>query len=99
MLADKLKYASWSSPFEKHRSNIMADYDSAAKLRRFVLSLWKGVTYPVDLSDIADMDKKHFGIVVELMTSYHALREIYKLFMKLEKQIFWKVKNQNYDLL
>lgn len=73
MLADKLKSVPWTSPFDKHSSIIMADYYTAAKLKRFVLSLWKGITYPEDFSYIAGMDKKHFGIVVELMTSYHVL--------------------------
>ncbi len=70
-LADKLKAVPWVSPFVTHAGVILADYGTASKIRRFVLSLYNGHTYPVDLSDIAGMDNHHFQIVLDLMTSYH----------------------------
>jgi len=52
-----------------------------------VLSLYNGHAYPVDLSDISGMDKRHFGIVLELMTSYHTLGENDKALIKLAEEI------------
>ena len=86
-LAEQLKATPWVSPFVKHRAIILADYGTAAKLRRIVLSLYNGHAYPVDLSDISGMDKRHFGIVLELMTSYHTLGENDKAFLKLAEEI------------
>jgi len=74
-LVAELKATAWVSPFVKHEEVILACYGTASKLRRFVLSLYNGHAYPVDLSDISGMDKKHFGIVQDLMSSYHNLGE------------------------
>lgn len=65
----------------------MAYYGTASKLRRFVLSLYNGHAFPVDLSDISGMDKKHFGIVLELMGSYHTLGENDADMMRLAEEI------------
>jgi len=86
-LAESLKATPWVSPFVKHQSVILADYGTAATLRRFVLSLYNGHAFPVDLSDISGMDKRHFGIVLELMTSYHTLGENDKATLKLAERI------------
>lgn len=86
-LANSLKASPWVSPFVKHAGVILADYGAASKIRRFVLSLYNGHAYPVDLSDIAGMDKQHFGIVVELMSSYHILGENDKDMLKIAEQI------------
>jgi hypothetical protein len=86
-LAESLKVTPWVSPFVKHQSVILADYGTAATLRRFVLSLYNGNAFPVDLSDIRGMDKRHFGIVLELMTSYHTLGENDKAMLKLAERI------------
>lgn len=56
-LAEQLRTTPWVSPFEKHRAIILAGYGTAAKLRRFVLSMYNGHAFPVDLSDISGMDK------------------------------------------
>jgi hypothetical protein len=86
-LAEQLKATPWVSPFVKHRSVILADYGAATKIRRFVLSLYNGHTYPVDLSDISGMDKRHFGIILELMESYHKLGENDQSMLKLAEEI------------
>lgn len=86
-LADKLKAIPWVSPFVTHAGVILADYGAAAKLRRFVLSLYNGHAFPVDLSDISGMDKMHFQIVVEMMTSYHTLGENDQDMLKLAERI------------
>lgn len=86
-LAEQLSATPWISPFKTHRKIIMADYGTAAKIRRFVLSLYNGHAFPVDLSDISGMDKKHFGIVLELMSSYHTLGENDAAMMKLAEEI------------
>lgn len=86
-LAEQLCAVPWVSPFRVHRSIIMANYGAASKLRRFVLSLYNGHAFPVDLSDISGLDKKHFGIVLELMGSYHKLGENDADFMSLAADI------------
>lgn len=86
-LADKLNASPWVSPFATHRKTIMADYGTAAKLRRIVLSLYNGHAFPVDLSDVAGMDKHHFQIVLDLLTSYHQLGENDKTHMRLAEEI------------
>ena len=86
-LVEQLKATPWVSPFMKHRDIILADYGTASKLRRIVLSLYNGHAYPVDLSDISGMDKRHFGIVLELMTSYHTLGENDKALLELAEEI------------
>ena len=86
-LADKLEANPWVSPFVTHAQIIMADYGTAAKLRRFVLSLYNGHAFPCDLSDIAGMDNHHFKIVQEIMQSYHTLGENDKAMIKLAEQI------------
>ena len=48
---------------------------------------YNGHAFPVDLSDISGMDKRHFGIVLELMTSYHTLGENDKATLKLAERI------------
>lgn len=86
-LAERLRAAPWVSPFKVHRNIIMASYGAASKLRRFVLSLYNGYAFPVDLSDISGLDKKHFGIVLELMSSYHVLGENDADMMRLADEI------------
>jgi hypothetical protein len=86
-LADKLKAIPWVSPFVTHAGEIMADYGTAAKLRRIVLSLYNGYSFPVDLSDISGMDNHHFQIVVDLMRCYHTLGENDKEMLKLAERI------------
>jgi len=86
-LPDQLRATPWISPFKVHGDIIMAGYGAASKLRRFVLSLYNGHDFPVDLSDISGLDKKHFGIVLELMSSYHMLGENDVAMMKLAEEI------------
>lgn len=86
-LAASLEAAPWVSPFKKHEGIILADYGTAGKIRSFVLSLYNGHAFPCDLSNISGMDKKHFGIVIELMTSYHQLGENDSDFMALAEYI------------
>ena len=86
-LADKLKAIPWVSPFVTHAKVILADYGTASKIRRFVLSLYNGHAFPCDLSDIAGMDNIHFQIVVDLMTSYHTLGENDKDMLELAERI------------
>lgn len=86
-LVDSLNASPWVSPFAVHRKIIMADYGTAAKIRRIVLSLYNGQAFPVDLSDVAGMDKVHFQIVLDLLTSYHQLGENDKVHMRLAEEI------------
>ena len=86
-LAEQLRATPWVSPFKVHRNIIMAHYGAASKLRRFVLSLYNGHAFPVDLSDISGLDKKHFGIVLELMSGYHLLGENDAAMMRLAEEI------------
>ena len=86
-LAEQLRATPWVSPFKVHRNIIMADYGAASKRRRFVLSLYNGHAFPVDLSDISGLDKKHFGIVLELMSGYHLLGESDAAMMRLAEEI------------
>lgn len=86
-LAEKLRATPWVSPFLVHRQIIMATYGGAAKIRRFVLSLYNGHAFPCDLSDISGLDQKHFGIVIELMSSYHQLGENDAYMMRLCEEI------------
>ncbi len=77
----------WVSPFVTHTSAIMGEYGTAAKLRRFVLSLYNGRAFPCDLSDVRGMDRKHFEIFNELVSSYHKLGENDREFIMLADRI------------
>src|ERR1035441_1766090 len=74
-LAARLEVTPWVSPYVAHRKIILADYSTAAKLRRYVMSLYNGHAFPCDLSDIAGMDGKHFEIFCDLVKGYHTLGE------------------------
>lgn len=51
------------------------------------VELVERLTNPLELPDIAGMNMKHFGIVLDLTTSYHTLGENEATFMKLAAQI------------
>jgi len=40
------------SPFFTHRDKVLGYYGAASCLRQFVLAMWNGKGYPVDLSQI-----------------------------------------------
>lgn len=75
------------SPFIRYRSEIMGCYGTAEKLRELVLHLWNSDN-PMNLGRlIGNADKRHTGIVLEMICSYTRLGENDPHFMALAGDI------------
>lgn len=71
----------WTSPFTKHRELLLASHGGARRLSRLVLSLYNGLDFPLDASELGALENSHLEIAFELIRSYHRVGERDRAFM------------------
>lgn len=72
-----------TSVFELHKDLVLGHYSTAAKLRAWVLALYNGADYPVDLSWLGTVDERHYTAALAMLQAYRQHGERDPTFMAL----------------
>lgn len=75
------------SPFQQYRHLVLGHYSTAAWLRMLVMAMWNGNAYKAGLSQLANVDEKHFDAAVRMMAHFRKHGENDPAFMSLADAI------------
>lgn len=76
-----------TSPFCIYRDMVLGQYSTAAWLRSAVMAMWNGQGHQVGLSQLTNLDIKHYDAFIAMVEHYRAFGENDQAFMALAEEI------------